>query len=265
MTINVDTSCRGRRIDAYGILTSMVNSGLIDLHKDSELGEKYSNMLFESLASFSPVEAITCLKQRTEDFFNKYGVEDDQDYVPMEITMHTLEEKRKLEQESDSDSDEEDYFILSECEDDNKPCLRYYNNCYQNFIPDIYYKQVESSSPTSGNDNGCFELGGLGKSGNDSSFSPSMIDLSKKKKKKKAASSSRDSDRTGSSGSESQEDDDYMPSSTNGISKKAKLKKKRRSNAKRACHHCRRSHLRCNNERPCSRCLARGLECYDME
>nr|CAG4707858.1 unnamed protein product [Naegleria fowleri] len=280
----------GRKRDALGIITSMINCGLICETTSNEstttnsLLHKYNSLLFDHsnnvAEKFIPEESITKLKELTEQFFNKYGVEEEHDYTPLSIKMQSLEQKRKLEQESEDESGDDDsdcsIYILSESEDEKTPRLRYYNNCYQNYIPEIYYQPTNNSSPVSNvgvTESACFEMGGMSKHGTlmtDSSFSPSIIgELSKKKKKKKtssaiSSSSSKDSDRTGSS-SDSQEDDDYMPSINGGISKKAKLKKKRRSNAKRACYHCRRSHLRCDNLRPCSRCTARGLDCYDME
>ena len=232
----------------------MINNGLI-LNDN-----KYSTMLFDYslVESFSPEDSITLLKNKIEIFLNKYGVEEEQDYSPLGIKMQSLEQKLELEEQSDDEDSESDFvFLLSEEEDEYEPHLKYYNNCYQNYIPEVYYRPTSESPNSNSNSNdNPYDLSGSLSNTDSSSFSPSLVKKSKKKQ------SSRDSDR---SSSDSQEDDDYMPPVGGGISKKGKLKKKRRSNAKRACHHCRRSHLRCTNVRPCCRCQARGLDCYDIE
>ncbi|KAL9648121.1 hypothetical protein ABK040_007486 [Willaertia magna] len=276
----------GRKANALGVLTSAIKKGLFkkglfcDCMNSIE-GEKFinnSNMLFGDNQEISSLtDKINELKLETETFFKKYNIED-VNYDPLNDVPKSLEEIMNVEEKQDNDcvmsvtpvstltdnvSSDDDCFILSEIEEE-VPSLRYYNNCYQNYIPEHYYSSLSPSSPSNKETKSQDECNSNHKCSSHRTYnsdSPS-VNNNKKKKKKKTVSSSN-SDKTGSS-SDSQEDGDYFPSTTGGI-KKNKVKKKRRSNAKRACYHCRRSHLRCNNERPCSRCVARGLECYDIE
>ncbi|KAI8977530.1 hypothetical protein BDF20DRAFT_875374 [Mycotypha africana] len=51
---------------------------------------------------------------------------------------------------------------------------------------------------------------------------------------------------------------------TSSMSNKTSYKKGR--NVEKACNHCKRSHLRCDNLRPCGRCVATGKnDCHDVE
>lgn len=66
---------------------------------------------------------------------------------------------------------------------------------------------------------------------------------------------------------EEEEEDEYYESyrKTNNNEKAAASESKKGRNVDKACNHCKRSHLRCDNARPCRRCVTTGKEgCQDV-
>ncbi|GAN06771.1 hypothetical protein MAM1_0135d06261 [Mucor ambiguus] len=66
---------------------------------------------------------------------------------------------------------------------------------------------------------------------------------------------------------EYEEEGDEEPNSTSNISSTTtRVACKKGRNVDKACNHCKRSHLRCDNVRPCRRCVATGkLGCQDVK